>query len=233
MTDKYDQADLEIYWASGSPMAWPIQLALEEKELPHNSTMLDIGSGDTRSSEYIKKNPRGKVPVLRDGAQYIYESYAIIEYLELYYPTAALHPSSREEHTVDTIRRHETRYIYPAADGAISYTSYSSKLAQEDWDMTHLEKLAQPLFVEFERWNNYLSDRNWLAGGVTPTSSDLFFIPQLLYMHRFGFNYARAGFAHLEKYRCRVLNLQSVVTTWPPHWLETNGDPTFARVTNG
>lgn len=219
---------LKVFWASGSPMAWPVQLALQEKALPHESVQLSFANGDNRSADFLALNPRGKVPVLVHNDITVYESHACVEYLEAAFPEPALRPASASARALDLVRRFETSYIYPAADAAISYTSYSSTLTREEWDADHLAALAVPLVEEFSRWDDYLADCEWLCGDPAPTLADLFLIPFVMYMHRFGFDYGARGMSNLAAYHGRARNRPSVQATWPPHWRESEGDPTFA-----
>jgi len=219
---------IEIYWASGSPMAWPIQIALREKEIPHRSININFSDGDNKTPEFLARNPRGKVPVLMDGDVAVYESHAIMDYLERYFPKVPLLPSDKAGAAADLSRRLEINYIYPAADAAISYTSYSSALRREDWDRQRLETLSEPLVQEFQRWDSYLDGRQWLGRDDGPGQSDIFFIPLLMYMNRFGFDYQQREFSNLARYFAVAKQRPSVTETWPPHWLTSDGDPTFA-----
>lgn len=75
-----------LYYGSGSPYAWRVQLALEHKALPYERRVLSFSAGDTRKPEFIALNPRHRVPVLVDGDFVLYESNAIVEYLDEAYP---------------------------------------------------------------------------------------------------------------------------------------------------
>ncbi len=77
---------LVLYYGSGSPYAWRVQLALEHKALPYELKVLSFSAGDTRKPEFIALNPRHRVPVLVDGDFVLYESNAIVEYLDEAYP---------------------------------------------------------------------------------------------------------------------------------------------------
>jgi glutathione S-transferase len=77
---------LQLYYGSGSPYAWRVQLALEHKALPYERIVLSFAKGDLKTPEHLARNPRGKVPVLVDGGFALYESAAIIEYLDDAYP---------------------------------------------------------------------------------------------------------------------------------------------------
>ena len=75
-----------LYYGSGSPYAWRVQLALEHKALPYERKVLSFSAGDTRKPEFLALNPRHRVPVLVDGDFVLYESNAIVEYLDEAYP---------------------------------------------------------------------------------------------------------------------------------------------------
>ena len=77
---------LVLYYGSGSPYAWRVQLALEHKALPYERKVLSFSAGDTRKPEFLALNPRHRVPVLVDGDFVLYESNAIVEYLDEAYP---------------------------------------------------------------------------------------------------------------------------------------------------
>ena len=48
--------------------------------------MLSFAAGDTRKPEFLALNPRHRVPVIVDGDFVLYESNAIVEYLDDAYP---------------------------------------------------------------------------------------------------------------------------------------------------
>lgn len=75
-----------LYYGSGSPFAWRVQLALEHKALAYEIKILSFAAGDTRKPEFVALNPRHRVPVLVDGDFVLYESSAIVEYLDEAYP---------------------------------------------------------------------------------------------------------------------------------------------------
>jgi glutathione S-transferase len=77
---------LALYYGSGSPYAWRVQLGLEHKALPYERIVLSFTGGDLRTPEHLARNPRGKVPVLVDDGFALYESAAILEYLDEAYP---------------------------------------------------------------------------------------------------------------------------------------------------
>src|SRR5579871_2895408 len=88
---------IEVWWGSGSPYAWRVLLALELKRLPYVSHLLQFSKQEHKSPPMLALNPRGRVPVLRDGDYVCFESLAILYYLDLKYPQPPLFGSSPEE----------------------------------------------------------------------------------------------------------------------------------------
>ncbi len=77
---------ITLYYGSGSPYAWRAQFALEHKALPYELKVLSFAAGDTRKPEFLALNPRHRVPVLVEDDFVLYESSAIVEYLDEAYP---------------------------------------------------------------------------------------------------------------------------------------------------
>ena len=72
---------IDIYWGSGSPYAWRVLLALEYKRVPYRSHLLQFSKQEHKSPQMLRLNPRGRVPVLKDGEHDIIDSVAICQYL--------------------------------------------------------------------------------------------------------------------------------------------------------
>src|SRR5258708_9243557 len=79
---------LTLYWGSGSPFAWRVLLALEHKRLAYESHLLHFDKQEHQSPQMLKLNPRGRVPVGKDGDYVVFESLAILYYLDVKYPDA-------------------------------------------------------------------------------------------------------------------------------------------------
>ena len=47
---------LTLYYGSGSPYAWRVQLALECKAIAYERKVLSFSAGDTRKPEFIALN---------------------------------------------------------------------------------------------------------------------------------------------------------------------------------
>ena len=88
---------IELYWGSGSPYSWRVQLALEYKRLPYESHQLQFSKQEHKSPQMLRMNPRGRVPVLKDGGFIVFESLACLLYLDRRYPEPPLFGRTPEE----------------------------------------------------------------------------------------------------------------------------------------
>lgn len=72
---------MKLYDGALSGNCYKIRLFLSLLGLEHEIVPIDLATGDNRSPEYLKKNPRGQIPVLEDGDITIWDSQAILVYL--------------------------------------------------------------------------------------------------------------------------------------------------------
>lgn len=75
---------LKLYGGARS-RASIVQWYLEELEVPYEFVMLDLQAGEHRQPEYTAINPFGKVPAIVDGNFKLWESGAILLYLDQKY----------------------------------------------------------------------------------------------------------------------------------------------------
>ena len=70
------------YLPSGN--GYKVRLALRQLGLPYELVELDIKRGETRTEEFLARNPNGRIPVIVDHDQddfVVFESGAILIYL--------------------------------------------------------------------------------------------------------------------------------------------------------
>jgi glutathione S-transferase len=64
--------------------------------LPVDLVRVDLGRGEQRQPEFLKKNPNGRVPVLEDGDFVLWESHAIMQYLADKTPGQTVYPEAAQ-----------------------------------------------------------------------------------------------------------------------------------------
>jgi glutathione S-transferase len=94
---------IAFYYGSGSPYAWRVWLALEQKRIPYELKLQSFSSGDLKTPEYLAINPRGRVPAIRDDGFALFESVAIMEYLDEAYDSGVpLYPGDAKRRATMT-----------------------------------------------------------------------------------------------------------------------------------
>ncbi len=84
---------LKFYYHPLSPIARRVWLMLLEKQIPHQPILVDLAARQQLEPEFLALSPFHHVPVIVDGDLRVIESIAIMDYLELRYPSPTLMPT--------------------------------------------------------------------------------------------------------------------------------------------
>jgi len=82
---------LKLYYAPGT-CALASHIALEEAGAQYETVRLNFAQGDQRKPEYLKVNPKGRVPALITDRGILTETPAILVYIAQTFPAAKLAP---------------------------------------------------------------------------------------------------------------------------------------------
>jgi len=83
-------SEFVVHAIPGSPFARSVMAALEEKGASWR--LSPVAPGTMRSAEHLSRHPFGRVPVLEHDGFSLYETQAILRYLDRVLPTPALSP---------------------------------------------------------------------------------------------------------------------------------------------
>jgi glutathione S-transferase len=81
---------MTLYEMQISPHARKVRLLASELGLKLDTVQVDPRVGETRSKDFLSKNPNGRVPTLDDDGFILYESPAIMKYLAAKKPERGL-----------------------------------------------------------------------------------------------------------------------------------------------
>jgi glutathione S-transferase len=214
---------LEIYWGSGSPYAWRVLLAAEIKRVPYESRLLEFNKGDLKKPEFLAMNPRGKVPVIRDGDFVLAESLAILAYLDRKYPEPPMFGRTAEEAGRIALAVTEFESYLREPITIVSRWLFGDKPRTPEVDEAYEKAKA-----ELERFEQRIGRGPWLVG-PNPSAADVVWFPPLRTLVRAGVrNEARARelgwfplatvFPNIGAFIARVEALPGYDKTFPPHW---------------
>jgi len=82
---------LKLYFSPGA-CSLASHMALEEAGADYEPVRVNFASSEQRSPDYLRLNPKGRVPVLVDGEFVITENPAILRYIARTHPDAKLWP---------------------------------------------------------------------------------------------------------------------------------------------
>lgn len=88
---------IDFYRSEGDPCCWRVALALEFKRLPYVDHTLHLELQEHKSPQMLALNFRGQLPVLRDQDYVVFESLAILYYLDRKYPDPPIFGRTPEE----------------------------------------------------------------------------------------------------------------------------------------
>jgi glutathione S-transferase len=208
-----------LYYLSGSPYAWRVWLALEHKGIPYALRPMSYDAGDFRDPEFLALNPRHRVPVIVDDGFSLYESAAIVEYLEDKQPEPRLFSTDVRQRAVQRrMVREADQYFATALEHLVEAVLFTPK---ERWSQERIAAAAADLKSELEIWETLIAAGDYLAGGLSAVDFTLF--PEIALVQRIdrrnpGLLPADLIGAGIAAWMRRMEAVPCVQKTWPPHW---------------
>ena len=214
---------IELFWGSGSPFAWRAMLALELKKLPYEAHLLSFSNKEHKTPAMLAMNPRGKVPVLKDGGTVLSESIAIVAYLDRKYPEPPLFGRTAEAAGAIWKQISETLAYFEPPVTTLARVAFGAKPPSGD-----LAETVAEVKSELKQLDDRLRGRKWLAAEEI-TAADIVLLPTLEILLRAAAKDAAKpldlGVLPLEKnypalaaWRDRLRALPAYDKTYPPHW---------------
>src|SRR5262245_27443087 len=211
---------ITLYYGSGSPYAWRVQLALEHKGIDYERKVLSFANQDTRKPDFLALNPRHRVPTITDGDFVLYESNAIVEYLDEAYKDRGRPLFPGDARNLALIRRlilEVDNYFSEQSDGVIDYAFYTKPEAR---DPAKLEKAKQGVRDEFALFGKAMRG-DFLAGDLS--AADFTFYPRVAFLKRCEVKLPDLDSDSLltpqiRAWKARMEALPYLDKTIPPHW---------------
>jgi glutathione S-transferase len=209
---------LTFYYGSGSPYAWRVWLALEHKQLAYELKTMSFTAGDLRTPEYLAINPRHRVPAIVDDGFSLYESSAILEYLDEKYPAPRLFPADlRQRATARRLVREADEDFADAMDELLHEILFKPR---EKWTAERIDRGKQTLADELAVWETRFAG-DFLVGELS--AADFALYPMVALALRCDKRKSDLGVQalvgpHVSAWMGRIEALPYLRKTWPPHW---------------
>ena len=198
---------MKLYTYYRSQASFRVRIALNLKGLAHDDTYLHLEKGDQFAADYKALNPQMVVPTLIDGDTKLFQSLAILEYLDEKHPNPPLLPNDVAARAwVRGFALINVADSHPLIVPRIRHSLVDDlKLSQDQmlgwvghWLRAGLEAM-EALLAEHQESGNF-------CHGEAPTLADIGLVTQVTPAKTFG--------ADLAPYR-RVMRIHDHVMTIP------------------
>lgn len=154
---------LKLYWAPGS-CAMASHIALEEAGAKYETVRLDFKQGDQRKPDYLKVNPKGRVPALATERGILTETPAILAWIAQTHPQARLAPADPFEFAVaQAFNSYLCSTVHPAHAHGPRGSRWSDDAAAQE---TMKAKVPQNMADCFTLIENEMFKGPWVMGAA-------------------------------------------------------------------
>ena len=204
-----------VYGAAMSPYVWSVRLALAEKGVAHD--LVSVGISEFRTEPHISRHPFGRIPAFEHDGFELYETQAIMRYVDEAFAAAPLqpielHPFARMNQIMGIVDSYLTpcllmnvifqRLVAPLIGRTCDEAAVADALPRVRHCIGEIARLA--------------GDQPFLAGDAV-SLADLMVIPQLSYFKKLPEGAAQfAELPALAVWVNRMEERQSVQVTRPP-----------------
>jgi glutathione S-transferase len=208
-------SEYRVHLIPGSPFARAVLLALEEKAAPYE--LVPVTPGTLRAPQHLSRHPFGRVPVLEHGDFKLYETQAILRYLDRVLPEPALTPADpRRAALMDQAMNVNDWYLFQGAGGVIGFQRIvGPRLMGLTCDETALTAAVPKARTAFDELGRLLGAQPYFTGD-TLTLADLMLAPQLDFLeHTPEWQPLTANHTNLRQWLARMQARSSMqATTW-------------------
>jgi glutathione S-transferase len=167
-----------VHSIPGSPFGRAVLATLEEKRAPYR--VVPVTPATLRAPQHLTRHPFGRVPVLEHGDFRLYETQAILRYLDRVLPGAALTPAEpRAAARMDQLMNVNDWYLFQGVANVIAFQRVVGPrllgLTADEAAVAAAMPKAQRVLDEIA---GFLGRQLYFVGEA-PTLADLLLAPQL------------------------------------------------------
>jgi len=201
---------LKVYHHPLSTYARRVRIALLEKNIEAELVVVDMPSRAHRQEPYLSLNPYGRVPTIMDDGFVLYESTAILEYLEAKFPMPALVPADIQQRAL--VAMHMKLCDVQMSRLAVVITFPKRFLPEASWRREEMAKSASDIEKHLSILNRQLAGKAYLVD-ERYTLADLCYVPFLHFSPLLDIELP----CNVKAWSDRLLARPSSVATVPTH----------------
>src|SRR5216683_5741336 len=204
-----------VYGPAGSTYVWSTRLALAEKGVAHE--LVEVGFDEHRQEPHLARHPFAKVPAFEHDGFALYETQAILRYIDEGFPVAPLQPTDLHQFSrMNQIMGIVDAYAAPSIGAGILFNRMLAPrlgLPVDEAAVAAALPQARLCIAEIAR---LMGDEPYLAGERV-SLADLMAIPLFYYLGRLPEGEAPlAEHPNIRPWMRRIEQRQSFQVTKPP-----------------
>jgi glutathione S-transferase len=153
---------LKLHYHPFSTYSRRVRIALIEKNLTAELIELDMARGAHRAPGYLALSPYGRVPTLEDDGFVLYESTAILEYLEATHPTPPLVPGDARGRALVAMHVKLGDIQLARQTGIIIFPKRF--LPKDRWDEGAMAQAKKEIEKHLAIVERQIGEREWMVG---------------------------------------------------------------------
>ena len=167
-----------VHTVPGSPFGRAVLATLEEKRAPYRLSA--VAPGAARSEPHISRHPFGRIPVLEHDGFTLYETQAILRYLDRILPKPALTPTDpRAAARMDQVMNISDWYLFQGVNNVIGFHRIvGPRLMGLTPDEAAIAAAMPKAHVVFKELSRLLANKAYIAGDNV-TLADIMVAPHL------------------------------------------------------
>ena len=211
-------SEINVYGIPGSPFLRSVEITLHEKGLDYE--LHGIAPGEHKQPDYLARHPFGRIPAFEHDGLAIYETQAILRYLDEVFPAPPLTPGNpRERARMNQVIGIIECYYFPKAAAPIAFNRIIGPrllgMAGDDAAVADAMPMARTCFAELDR---LLADKPYFTGSSV-SLADIMLAAQLDLFRECAEGRELLGGTRLEPWLKRMIARPSFIATEPPAML--------------
>jgi glutathione S-transferase len=204
-----------VHGIPGSPFLRAVMAALEEKSASYE--VKPVAPGEHRGEAYRRLHPFSRIPVMQHGDFTLYETQAILRYVDAVCPGPALQPANpKRAARMNQICGINDWYFFPQVGGPMVFQRLIGPVLLGHIADEAVIAAAQPNAANCVRvLEELLGDQAFLTGDSL-TLADLLLFPQIAYFSQTPEGRALLGGTCLNGWLGRMAERPSSQATLPP-----------------
>ena len=152
----------KLHYHPFSTFSRRVRIGLLEKQIPCDLVEVDMGKGEHRSPEYRAINPYGRVPTLEEDGFVLYESTAILDYLEATNPAPPLVPADARGRAHVAMHAKLCDIQLARQTGIIIFPKRF--LPKDRWDEAAMAQAKKDIEKHLEIVERQIGGKEWMVG---------------------------------------------------------------------